>query len=76
MTRKMLTPELFRPQVDYPVIPYDQLLRMAAERNPDRPAIIYHDLTLVYREVVSMVNSVANSLLELGIRTLCTKSER
>ncbi len=77
MTRKMLTPELFRPQVDYPVIPYDQLLRMAAERNPDRPAIIYHDLTLVYREVVSMVNSVANSLLELGIRKgdrfcLCT----
>jgi acyl-CoA synthetase (AMP-forming)/AMP-acid ligase II len=77
MTSKMLTPELFRPQVDYPVIPYDQLLRMAAERNPDRPAIIYHDLTLVYREVVSMVNSVANSLFELGIRKgdricLCT----
>ncbi len=50
---------------------------MAAERNPDRPAIVYHDLTLVYREVVSMVNSVANSLLELGIRKgdricLCT----
>jgi long-chain acyl-CoA synthetase len=77
MTRKMLTPELFRPQVDYPVIPYDQLLRMAAERNPDRPAIIYNDLTLVYREVVSMVNSIANSLLELGIQKgdricLCT----
>ncbi len=77
MSGKMFTPELFRPEVDYPVIPYDHLLRMAAERNPDRPAIVYHDLTLVYREVVSMVNSVANSLLELGIRKgdricLCT----
>jgi long-chain acyl-CoA synthetase len=77
MPGNMFTPELFRPEVDYPVIPYDHLLRMAAERNPDRPAIVYHDLTLVYREVVSMVNSIANSLLELGIRKgdricLCT----
>jgi acyl-CoA synthetase (AMP-forming)/AMP-acid ligase II len=77
MPGTMFTPELFRPEVDYPVIPYDHLLRMAAERDPDRPAIVYHDLTLVYREVVSMVNSVANSLLELGIRKgdricLCT----
>lgn len=77
MHGKMFTPELFRPEVDYPNIPYDHLLRMAAERNPDRPAMIYHDLTLVYREVVSMVNSIANSLLQLGIRKgdricLCT----
>ena len=77
MPGTMFTPELFRPEVDYPVIPYDHLLRMASERDPDRPAIVYHDLTLVYREVVSMVNSVANSLLELGIRKgdricLCT----
>ena len=77
MPGNMFTPELFRPEVDYPVVPYDHLLRMAAERNPDRPAIVYHDLTLVYREAVSMVNSVANSLLELGIRKgdricLCT----
>jgi long-chain acyl-CoA synthetase len=77
MASKMFTPELFRPVVDYPDIPYDHLLRMAAERNPDRPAIIYHDLMLVYREVVSMVNSVANRLLELGIQKgdricLCT----
>jgi len=77
MPGNMFTPELFRPEVDYPVIPYDHLLRIAAERNPDRLAIVYHDLTLVYREVVSMVNSVANSLLEVGIRKgdricLCT----
>ena len=77
MPGTMFTPELFRPEVDDHVIPYDHLMRMAAEGTPDRAAIVYHDLTLVYQEVVSMVNSVANSLLELGIRKgdricLCT----
>ena len=67
MTDKMTAPELFRPPLDFPVIPYDQLLRDAANRHPDRPALIYHDLSLTYREVVSMVNSIANGLLALGI---------
>src|SRR5579859_6581880 len=68
MSQKMITPELFRPPVDFPDVPYDRLLRMAAERNPDRTAIIYHDLHLTYREVVSMVNSIANGLHSLGLR--------
>ena len=68
MSDKMYTPELFRPPLDFPDIPYDHLLRIAAGRNPDRPAIIYHDLILTYREVVSMVNSIANGLHDLGIR--------
>jgi long-chain acyl-CoA synthetase len=68
MSEKMVTPELFRPPVDFPDIPYDHLLRQAAERTPDRPAIIYHDLILTYREVVSMVNCVANGLYNMGMR--------
>jgi long-chain acyl-CoA synthetase len=68
MSDKMYTPELFRPQVDYPEIPYDHLLRIAAGRYPDRPAIIFHDLMLTYREVVSMVKCIANGLYHLGIR--------
>src|SRR2546422_7585394 len=72
MSGKMVAPELFRPPVDFPDVPYDHLLRMAAYRNPDRPAIIYHDLILTYREVVSMVNSIANGLLNLGL----TKGDR
>jgi len=68
MSDKMFTPELFRPQVDYPEMPYDHLLRIAAGRYPDRPAIIFHDLILTYRELVSMVNCIANSLYDLGIR--------
>src|SRR5215470_5913319 len=68
MSGKMVAPELFRPPVDFPDVPYDHLLRMAAYRNPDRPAIIYHDLILTFREVVSMVNSIANGLHNLGLR--------
>lgn len=68
MTEKMALPELFRPPVDFPDVPYDHLVRMAAEHAPDRPAIIYHDLILTYREVVSMINSIANGLLELGFK--------
>lgn len=67
MTKNMIAPELFRPPLDLPDMPYDHLLRMSAERCPDRPAIIYHDLVLTYREVVSMVNSIANGLRNLGL---------
>ena len=68
MSEKMVTPELFRPPVDFPDIPYDHLLRNAAARTPDRPAIIFHDLILTYREVVSMVNCIANGLYNMGMR--------
>jgi len=68
MSEKMVAPELFRPPVDFPDVPYDQLARTAAERNPDRPAIIYHDLVLTYREVISMANCVANGMHNLGMK--------
>ena len=68
MTNKMALPELFRLPLDIPDVPYDKLIRMAAERTPERAAIIYHDLTLTYREVVSMINGIANGLYDLGLR--------
>ncbi|GCE13234.1 class I adenylate-forming enzyme family protein [Tengunoibacter tsumagoiensis] len=68
MSEKMITPELFRPSLDFPAVSYDQLLRSAAERNPERHAIIYHNLRLTYREVVAMVNSIANGLHALGLQ--------
>src|SRR5437762_14289837 len=68
MPEKMVAPELFRPPVDFPDGPYDRLVRAAAERTPDRPAIIYHDLILTYREVVSMINCIANGLHDLGLK--------
>lgn len=68
MSEKMVSPELFRPPVSFPDVPYDHLLRMAAYRVPERTAIIYHNIYLTYREVVSMVNSIANGLYDLGLR--------
>ncbi len=63
MTDEMAAPELFRSPLEFPAMPYDQLLRDAAGRHPDRHAIIYHDLSLTYREVVSMVNSTAKGAI-------------
>ena len=68
MLTKMVAPELFRPPVEFPDIPYDHLLRKTAEQYPERTAIVYHDLSFTYREVVSMVNSVANGMHALGLR--------
>jgi long-chain acyl-CoA synthetase len=68
MFEKMASPELFRPPTAIPDLPYDQLLRMSAYRNPDRCAIVYHNLSFTYREVVSMVNCIANGLYNLGLR--------
>jgi acyl-CoA synthetase (AMP-forming)/AMP-acid ligase II len=67
MAHALVAPELFRSPLDLPEMPYDHLLRLAAERAPDRPAIIFHNLRLTYREVVSMVNSLANGLRKLGV---------
>ena len=68
MSQNMFSPELFRPTIDFPDVPYDRLLRDAAARNPEHRAIIFHELIYTYREVVSMVNSIANGLHELGLR--------
>ena len=68
MSKKMFVPELFRPPVDFPDVPYDHLLRKAAEASPDRLAIVYHDLLLTYREVLGMVNCIANGLYTTGLR--------
>jgi long-chain acyl-CoA synthetase len=62
-----LIPAFFRPPLDIPDIPYDHLLRQTAERFPHRPAIIFQNLTLTYREVVSLVNSTAAGLIRLGL---------
>lgn len=68
MPEKMMFPELFRPPVDFPDIPYDHLLRQAAERHPEHPAMIFRHQTLTYREVVSLVNCMTNGLYDMGLR--------
>jgi acyl-CoA synthetase (AMP-forming)/AMP-acid ligase II len=63
----MFAPELYNPPLDLPEIPYDHLLRMAAERRPDHTAMIFHDVKWSYRQLVSMVNSIANGMHDLGL---------
>ena len=67
MTQPMSARELLRSPLDLPEMPYDHLLRAAAEQHPDRPAIISNQQALTYRDVVLMVNRVANDLRGLGI---------
>lgn len=60
-------PELFRPPLQYPTHPYDELLSRTTERFPEQEALIFRDVNLTYRELNALVNAFANALLELGI---------
>ncbi len=68
MSEKIFAPELFRPHINFPDVPYDSLVRAAAERSPDHIAIVYHNTLFTHREVIAMINSVANGLHNLGLR--------
>jgi len=59
--------ELSRPKLDYPRIPYHELLRRSAERTPDKWATVFHDRTLTFRELEGLSNALANGLLGLGV---------
>ncbi len=66
--------ELFRPALQYPSYPYAGLLARTAEQYPEHVAIMFKDVNLTYRELDALVNSFANTLLDLGIgkgQTVC-----
>ena len=60
-------PELVRPKLDYPRIPYHELLRRTAERTPDKWATVFHEQKLTFRELEGLSNGLANGLRELGV---------
>jgi long-chain acyl-CoA synthetase len=60
-------PELVRPKLDYPRIPYHELLRRTVERTPDKWASVFHDQKLTFRELEGLSNGLANGLRELGV---------
>lgn len=59
---------LARPPLHYPVMAYDEILRNAAARWPDKEAIVWRGGTLTFRELDSLANALANGLRGLGIR--------
>jgi acyl-CoA synthetase (AMP-forming)/AMP-acid ligase II len=59
--------ELVRPKLDYPRVPYHELLRRSVERNPDKWATVYHDQKLTFREIEALSNGLANGLRDFGL---------
>jgi len=66
--------EFFRPSLQYPSHPYDEMLTRTAQRFPENEAVLFKDANLSYRELDALVNAFANALLDVGIRkgqTVC-----
>ncbi|MBI3637656.1 MAG: AMP-binding protein, partial [Candidatus Rokubacteria bacterium] len=60
-------PELFRPPLTYPRIPYGRMLDRPAVLYPERPAIVFKDTSVTFRELEGLVNAFAHGLRALGI---------
>src|SRR5262245_21723318 len=60
-------PELARPKLDYPRVPYHELLRRTVERTPDKWATVFHDQKLTFRELEGLSNGLANALRDFGL---------
>lgn len=54
--------------VSWPDVPLDHLLRRAAARYPDRPALTFFDRSLSYREVDELVDRLTAGLQAKGFR--------
>jgi long-chain acyl-CoA synthetase len=59
--------EFFRPPLDYPRIPYDQVLTHGAEHHPENVAVVFRDVSLTYRELEALTNRFARALAALGV---------
>jgi long-chain acyl-CoA synthetase len=60
-------PELYRPPLTYPPIPYGAMLDRPVALFPEREAIVFNDTSLTFRELDGLVNAFANALRGLGI---------
>ena len=61
-------PELFRPPLTCPPIPYDKILTQSAASWPDHLAIVSRDSTLTFRELDTITTQFAHALLALGVK--------
>jgi long-chain acyl-CoA synthetase len=60
-------PELFRPRLTYPEIPYGEMLARPVALHPEREAILFRDTSITFRELEGLVNAFAHALRGLGI---------
>ncbi|MGE5406054.1 MAG: long-chain-fatty-acid--CoA ligase [Candidatus Saccharibacteria bacterium] len=54
--------------IDYPGKPVKDYFREWAEKQPEKPYLIYNDLVITYQQANSMARKLANSLIELGVK--------
>jgi long-chain acyl-CoA synthetase len=60
-------PELYRPRLTYPEMPYDVMLDRPVALYPEHEAVVFKDASLTFRELEGLVNGFANALRGLGI---------
>jgi len=60
-------PELFRPRLTYPRMPYGEMLHRPVALHPEREAVVGGDASLTFRELEGLVNAFAHGLRGLGI---------
>jgi len=65
--RRPSQPELYRPRLTYPEMPYGAMLDRPALLYPEREAIAFRDASLTFRELDGLVNAFARALRGLGI---------
>ena len=65
--RRPSQPELYRPRLAYPEIPYGALLDRPVALYPEREAIAFHDVSITFRELEGLVNTFGNALRGIGI---------
>ena len=65
--RRPSQPELYRPRLTYPEIPYGAMLDRPVTLYPEREALSFKDVSLTFRELEGLVNAFANTLRGLGI---------
>ncbi|MGE5417840.1 MAG: long-chain-fatty-acid--CoA ligase [Acidobacteriota bacterium] len=54
--------------IDYPGKPIKDYFLDWAEKQPDKPYLIYNDLVITYQQANSMARKLANSLIDLGVK--------
>ena len=55
-------------ELEFPVIPIQQLIEDVAKENPDTPFVLFDDKVLTYRQVDQTANQVAHFLASEGIQ--------
>src|SRR5580765_3867633 len=65
--RRPSQPELYRPRLAYPEIPYGALLDRPVALYPEREAIAFNDVSITFRELEGLVNTFGNALRGIGI---------